>query len=452
MVQDEMDETAEAAVPRHRYLLLGGVACACALGVGLGLWARPAIGERGEAPKLAAAPEAPSVGQRKLQIVFDDTPAPLGKPLEVMTPRSGAASAGPPRSLSVALPERPPSPEPPGARDRPPGGLMRADAPRLAEPVLGDRAPEPSFAERARPLAHGLIASAEAALLRIAEIRPDPQPSAAGPRAESAAHSVGAPKPAAARKPPDPVEIAEQRRRIAAERLARLETRKAARAEARAEQAARLEAVAEARAEKLAARAEAARKAERLTEKARAEALAKAERRKAERLAVQERAHETSAALAEARAAARAQAVAQARAKTATLAKAEARRKKGLAILAHVLAKVARQHAKPAPEPPPRPLKGTASIRLASAPRCVSADPGEALACADPQLSSAERRMNRAYQQAEAAGVPPAELRRQQQRWVAARAAAAREAPWAVRDVYQARIAELEDLARNPHD
>ncbi len=36
----------------------------------------------------------------------------------------------------------------------------------------------------------------------------------------------------------------------------------------------------------------------------------------------------------------------------------------------------------------------------------------------------------------------------QQQRWLAARTAAAREAPWAVQDVYQARIAELEDQTR----
>jgi len=466
MAQDEVDETVEAAVPKHRYLLLAGVAGACALGVGLGLWARPAIGERGETPKVAAAPEPPPPGERKLQIVFDENPAPIGKPLEVMAPHPDAAPAA--RILPAPLPVTSlatPRPTP----SRPPNGLMRADAPRLAEPVLGDRAPAPSFAERARPFAHTLIVSAEAALLRIAEIRPEPQAGEAVSPAEPAAA-------AAARKHAEAAVLAEQRKRAEAERMARLEARKAAQAEARARRAARLEAAAEARAEQLAVRAGAERKAERLAETARAQALAKAERRKAERLAAQARAREKAEALAEARAEARARALAEAKAKAkaealaeakaralaeartkaraeaVAEAKAEARRRKTVAILAHALARAAAAHrAKAAPEPP-RPLKGAGSIRLVSAPRCASSDPGAALACADPELGAAERRMNRAYQQAEAAGVPAAELHRQQERWLATRAAAAREAPWAVRDVYQARIAELEDLARNPHD
>jgi uncharacterized protein len=45
--------------------------------------------------------------------------------------------------------------------------------------------------------------------------------------------------------------------------------------------------------------------------------------------------------------------------------------------------------------------------------------------------------------------VPASRLAQQQQRWLAARATAAKEAPWAVRDVYQARIAELHDMARS---
>lgn len=87
-------------------------------------------------------------------------------------------------------------------------------------------------------------------------------------------------------------------------------------------------------------------------------------------------------------------------------------------------------------------------VRLASASRCASADPGAALACADPALGAADRQLARAYRQAEAAGVPAERLQRQQQRWLAARAAAARQAPWAVHDVYLARIAELEDQTR----
>jgi hypothetical protein len=99
--------------------------------------------------------------------------------------------------------------------------------------------------------------------------------------------------------------------------------------------------------------------------------------------------------------------------------------------------------AKPAPQP------GGGALRVADAGRrCASPDPREALACADPALASAERQLNRAYREAEAAGVPPERLARQQQRWLAARAAAARQAPWAVHDIYLARIAELQDQTR----
>jgi uncharacterized protein len=86
-----------------------------------------------------------------------------------------------------------------------------------------------------------------------------------------------------------------------------------------------------------------------------------------------------------------------------------------------------------------------------SAPRCAARDAGQAGGCADPSLGSAERQLTRAYQDARAAGVPDAQLQHQQQRWLAARSAAAREAPWAVHDVYIARIAELNGQAREAH-
>jgi uncharacterized protein YecT (DUF1311 family) len=150
----------------------------------------------------------------------------------------------------------------------------------------------------------------------------------------------------------------------------------------------------------------------------------------------------------------------------------------GLSALAHAFAKLAPHHAKAdaaerAEVAPPK-RKRAGEMRLAKAeprrvkppavaparlaqpirvanvqPRCASPDPGEALACGDPGLSAADRRLQRAYHDAEAAGVPASTLERQQQRWRTARAAAAREAPWAVRQVYQARIAELQDLARD---
>jgi uncharacterized protein len=87
-------------------------------------------------------------------------------------------------------------------------------------------------------------------------------------------------------------------------------------------------------------------------------------------------------------------------------------------------------------------------VHTAARPRCASADPGAALACADPALGAADRQMSRAYRQAQAAGVPSERLEHQQQRWLAARANAARQAPWAVHDIYLARIAELQDQTR----
>ena len=424
MAQDDDDGALEAAVPKRRYLLLAGVAVACLLGAGLGLWARPALSERGE--PVAAAPERALPGDRRLQIVFDDTPAPVGQPLEVLTgPPPAAAPAAPPRPMTEAEPRRSFAAEP---------------------------APGPSLVERARPVARVLIASAEAAIMRIAEIKlaeppADPAPKAAEPPVRTA--SAAAHRPA---HKPQTASAAATRKHSEAQKLARLEARRAAKA--RALEEARLEAAAEARAERKAAEARAERlagrrAAERLAQKARSEAIAKAaERRKVERLAAEQRAKAKAAALAEARAVARARAVREARAEAA------AERRRRLAVLAHAPAKLAPRPARTAaraPKPPPAPLRAPRVIR-ASATGCVSADPGAAIACADPQLGAAERRLNRAYQRAEAAGVPEAELKRQQQKWLAARAAAAREAPWAVRDVYQARIAELEDMARSPRN
>ena len=87
-------------------------------------------------------------------------------------------------------------------------------------------------------------------------------------------------------------------------------------------------------------------------------------------------------------------------------------------------------------------------MKVSTTPHCARSDPGEAAVCADPSLGAADRQLSRAYQGARAAGVPDAQLRSQQQRWLAARSAAAREAPWAVHDVYLARIAELNGQAR----
>jgi hypothetical protein len=108
-------------------------------------------------------------------------------------------------------------------------------------------------------------------------------------------------------------------------------------------------------------------------------------------------------------------------------------------------------HTQPASAKPA--IHGGGPMRTASVKRrCASPDPGAALACADPALSAAERQVDSLYRQAEAAGVPPERLERQQQQWLSARAATARQAPWAMRDVYLARIAELRDQARPQGD
>ncbi|HEX2801619.1 MAG TPA: lysozyme inhibitor LprI family protein [Phenylobacterium sp.] len=99
--------------------------------------------------------------------------------------------------------------------------------------------------------------------------------------------------------------------------------------------------------------------------------------------------------------------------------------------------------------PPPRPV---GLMRVSTRPRCASPDPGAALVCADPALGAVDRQLARAYRQAQAAGVSDERLQRQQQRWLAARSSAAREAPWAVRDVYVARIAELNGMAHEAQE
>jgi uncharacterized protein YecT (DUF1311 family) len=101
------------------------------------------------------------------------------------------------------------------------------------------------------------------------------------------------------------------------------------------------------------------------------------------------------------------------------------------------------------------PLKVSAPVPKALPPaparpatRACDADSrAEALLCADPKLAAADRRLGAAYRRAIQAGAPPDRLRRQQGRWLAAREAAAEEAPWAVGQVYEARISELEDEA-----
>ncbi|MBS0333883.1 MAG: hypothetical protein JSS35_14035, partial [Proteobacteria bacterium] len=88
---DTPAERPDPATPRRRRrtagsraVLFAGVAGACALGVGFGLWARPAMNERRVA---VAAPEPDAtpadLAARRLKIVVGDGPAaPVGAPIE----------------------------------------------------------------------------------------------------------------------------------------------------------------------------------------------------------------------------------------------------------------------------------------------------------------------------------------------------------------------------------
>ncbi|MDB5477417.1 MAG: hypothetical protein JWP49_2928, partial [Phenylobacterium sp.] len=133
MVQDESAESR----PRYatgKALLFAGVAGACVLGAGLGLWARPSDLERPGAPKAALPVVTPAAADRRIAIVVDDTPAPIGKPLDVL-------SASPPRPAVIPHRMAAPPPQVEAAPEmvaptRPPNGLVR-----VAAPIPGPMAP-----------------------------------------------------------------------------------------------------------------------------------------------------------------------------------------------------------------------------------------------------------------------------------------------------------------------
>ncbi len=69
------------------------------------------------------------------------------------------------------------------------------------------------------------------------------------------------------------------------------------------------------------------------------------------------------------------------------------------------------------------------------------------MVCSDMRLAEADRRMKRAYSAALAAGVPPGELRRDQQDWLDVREEAAQVSRRAVADIYRQRTRELLAMA-----
>ncbi|WP_372780931.1 hypothetical protein [Phenylobacterium sp.] len=394
-----------------RLVLFTGVAGACLLGGGLGLWARPAMNERQMAVAVPEAPVTAAAPKGKIQIVVVDNPAPIGAPIEVL-------SSAPARPAPVVLPAPPLAPEL-RAPVRPPEGLTRVRS--ITPPAQAPLPPPKPVPVKARPLAP------PAPKLVFARARLVAPPVHA---ASVHAAPVRLAKVVTPAKPPQKILLARA-------------------AEARAELARAARAKAEAHRTEL-AKALKVQKQEQIR-------LAKAEAR----------------GRAEARAEAKVQAFAQAQD--------EARRRIHLASLARATARASAHAARPAPsfelarldrraaqkvrhEPkverasarkPPRvvePSYRAHPIPLAPQPHAGLMRVSTTPARTDPAVDAAERQLARAYQGARAAGVPDAQLQRQQQRWLAARSAAAREAPWAVHDVYLARIAELNGQAHDAHD
>jgi hypothetical protein len=355
MTQDD-PETRRSPSGRPR-LVIGGMIGACALGLGLGVWARPEMATL-EPPK----PKAPPM-QAVLQIVVDDTPAPIGPPMEVL-PRD---MHPPVRMLARSLP--PPPAVQPFLRDE---RLVRVDAPAIMRPLL---APAVTKAPEAREPIHSF------------ELRPK----ATEGRVRTSTTIVAA-------KAKEPTKVAKAPKAEPKLKPAKAESRpKVAKAEPKPEVKKKPDAK---RIELAKAKPEPKRK------------LAKPQRKKAAELA---------------RASSKAPKAIDRPARKPPVEKAVVRK------------------------PPAKP-KGEGPMRVARAGPCESHDPGEAMVCSDRRLGARDRQLQRALREAEAAGVPASALRRQQARLVVARAAAAREAPWAVEDVYEARISEVNDLIRDARD
>lgn len=390
-------------------IVAAGVVGALALGAGLGLWARPASPP--ESGARAAAPEA--APRPALQIVVDDGPAPIGPLLEVLPGEPSRAAEPSPAPAELQAPR--------GA-----AGLMKVDAVVAAGPLLAPAVkiePKPEISAPTPP---------EAPIRKAA-----PMPKLSAPKADKRV-AVGSRETALAR-----VETTKaEKTRVEKAKLEKSKLEKARTERARAEKAegdARLAKAERAKAEKAGklAKADKAKAA-----KAKATKLAKADARKpapeGRRLTTLVKAVKTAPARLKAEVAKKKVEVAQAR----TAPKAQK---------ASVRPPAAKAVAAKPPARRPAPV-GEGPMRVARNDACAAGDAGEAAVCADRRLGVRDRQLQQAYRNAEAAGVPASALRRQQARWLQARAAAAREAPWAVEDVYEARIAELNDLTRDARE
>jgi hypothetical protein len=350
---------------------------------------------------------APEDAQRPaLQIIVDDNPAPIGPLLEVLPGDAAAKEIQPLRPAPNAEPVAP---------RRPAAGLMKVDTVVAPEPLL---VPAVKIEEKPKPKAA-------------------PKP---------------APEPKVVKAPEKPkVQKAKAEPKPKAEKLTVAEAKSAKVEKAKAAKAAKLAEVEKARAEKL-ARADKAAKAK--AEKAKAAKLAQIEA-KTQKAAKAQAETRRLASLVKAVKATPRKLKAEV-AKTTEIAKAKAVARKKTVLAQAKPAKTPRVEkasikpvvvAKPRP-PAPKKLvipRGEGPMRVARNEACASADPGETAVCSDRRLGARDRQLQQAYRNAEA-------LRRQQDRWLHARAAAAREAPWAVEDVYEARISELNDLTRDARE
>ncbi|RAK57448.1 hypothetical protein [Phenylobacterium deserti] len=385
MALDPHDLQTETPAGVSRPLLVGGVAIACLLGVGLGLWARPSQSERRFSPPVAVQPKV-AAPPRSLEIVVDDGPAPIGKPLEVL-----AASEAPELAAEAAVD---PPEAPLIAPRREPEGLVKVQA-------ISPAPPEPT--EIAPPVLPPVRQKVETPATRTAKPAAKAEKSpVTNAKAEVKAKPAEA-KPKALVKTKAEAPKATPSRAVKAGKVVKAKAKAAEAKIVRSEEAAK---------PKIA-------KLVRVVSKA-----------------VPHRSKKT-----------------EAREAPERPAKATTPQKVGKPAPKKPATDPKLQKAalpKTAPAKADKPVK-VAQVKKAPAKpsRCASADPGAALVCSTPALGAADREMARAYREAQAAGVPAWRLEQQQQRWLNARANAAREAPWAVRDVYAARIAELRDMSRS---
>ena len=390
LLSSSPEEPSPRTKPPGRGLLLAGVAAAALMGVGLGLWARPAMSERQMALPVVEAPKPPVVA-RTLQIVLDDTPAPLGAPIELLPgfpePTRAAAPAPPARELLAPV--------------RPPAGLVRvqtveAEPAEAAPPPKALRRPEP------RPAAPKLAPSKPVKIKAVTAPKAKPAKPLKLERAPKLERPPKLEKVKAvekARPKPAPVRVAKAKTNPAVTKVAKAAPKAAIRLAKvdRPAKPARIEKVAAKRPAKLSAPI---RVAERMAPR-KPVAVPKPQK-----------------------------------------AKLEIRKPKAAKPRVEQVAQKARPAKAAPPRTPLKPAKGAGPVRFAKA----QARPQPR---SDTAIRDADRQMNRAYSTARAAGVPDWQLRKQQARWEAARASAAREAPWAVRDVYLAKIAELHDLTKD---